>query len=287
MHHSVLGMNLKMRRLTLPNGLLNPWICGGLLKNNKIRIYPRCVAFFLSAFYFYSTASAQSEYLKAYPDHIARVTKNQVIWKDSTVMTFDDGQKKSFAELLQNADLEDQLIQKYPLTTIHKPPVTNQDPGRFRYEPFFRKMYGNTQEEVRKNLTEIIWLPKTLKKKLLVTKINDVDKHFQALSDELEKHPELMKYVNNPAGTFSYRVISGTDRLSMHSYGVAIDINLNLSHYWQWDCKCKDENVPLTYKNLISAKVVEIFEKHGFIWGGKWYHYDTMHFEYRPELLLK
>jgi hypothetical protein len=73
----------------------------------------------------------------------------------------------------------------------------------------------------------------------------------------------------------------------MHSYGVAIDINLNLSHYWQWDCKCKDENVPLTYKNLISAKVVELFEKHGFIWGGKWYHYDTMHFEYRPELLLK
>ena len=24
---------------------------------------------------------------------------------------------------------------------------------------------------------------------------------------------------------------------------------------------------------------------HGFIWGGKWYHYDTMHFEFRPELV--
>jgi hypothetical protein len=32
-------------------------------------------------------------------------------------------------------------------------------------------------------------------------------------------------------------------------------------------------------------KIVDVFEKHGFIWGGKWYHYDTMHFEYRPELL--
>ena len=31
--------------------------------------------------------------------------------------------------------------------------------------------------------------------------------------------------------------------------------------------------------------VVEVFEKHGFIWGGKWYHYDTMHFEYRPEII--
>ncbi|MBP9613702.1 MAG: M15 family metallopeptidase, partial [Sulfurospirillum sp.] len=25
-------------------------------------------------------------------------------------------------------------------------------------------------------------------------------------------------------------------------------------------------------------------EKYGFVWGGRWYHYDTMHFEYRPEL---
>lgn len=202
-------------------------------------------------------------------------------------MPFDDGQKKTFAQLLQSADLEDQLVQKYPTSSVQKPPLLNQDPGRFRYELFFRKMYGNTETEVRKNLTEIIWLPKTLKKKLLVTKVNNVDKQLKAVSDELERHPELLKYVNNPAGTFSWRVISGTNRLSMHSYGTAIDINLNLSHYWQWDCRCKDENVPLKYRNLIATKVVEIFEKHGFIWGGKWYHYDTMHFEYRPELLLK
>lgn len=202
-------------------------------------------------------------------------------------MPFDDGQKKTFAQLLQNADLEDQLAQKYPLNRVQNPPAINQDPGRFRYEPFFRKMYGNTEAEVRKNLTEIIWLPKNLKKKLLVTKVNNVDKQLKAVSDELEKHPELLKYVNNPAGTFSWRVISGTNRLSMHSYGTAIDINLNLSHYWQWDCRCKDEAIKLKYRNLIAAQVVEIFEKHGFIWGGKWYHYDTMHFEYRPELLLK
>jgi peptidoglycan L-alanyl-D-glutamate endopeptidase CwlK len=33
-------------------------------------------------------------------------------------------------------------------------------------------------------------------------------------------------------------------------------------------------------------EIVRIFEKHGFVWGGKWYHYDTMHFEYRPEIVL-
>ena len=41
----------------------------------------------------------------------------------------------------------------------------------------------------------------------------------------------------------------------------------------------------IPYKNRIPHRIVEIFERHGFIWGGKWYHYDTMHFEYRPELL--
>ena len=30
---------------------------------------------------------------------------------------------------------------------------------------------------------------------------------------------------------------------------------------------------------------VDAFEAEGFIWGGRWLHYDTMHFEYRPELL--
>lgn len=41
------------------------------------------------------------------------------------------------------------------------------------------------------------------------------------------------------------------------------------------------------YRNRIPADVVQAFERHGFIWGGRWYHYDTMHFEYRPELLAR
>jgi D-alanyl-D-alanine carboxypeptidase len=31
--------------------------------------------------------------------------------------------------------------------------------------------------------------------------------------------------------------------------------------------------------------LVSAFEKQGFTWGGKWFFFDTMHFEYRPEIL--
>ncbi len=225
-------------------------------------------------------------YQKAYPTHILATTQNAIVWRDSTKMTYDDGRVKNFSDLLQIADLEDQLAQKYPRKSVNTPAYPN-DPGRIRHQPFFEKMYGRTESEVKANLTEIIWLRKSQKKRLLVTKINDVDKHLQAVSDELEQYPALLKYVTNPAGTFKWRTIAGTDRLSMHSFGIAIDINLDYSHYWQWDCKCKEESQTLRYRNLIPRQVVEIFEKHGFIWGGKWYHYDTMHFEYRPELLMR
>jgi hypothetical protein len=69
--------------------------------------------------------------------------------------------------------------------------------------------------------------------------------------------------------------------MSMHGYAAAIDLNLKFSDYWLWAGKSK--MVP--YRNRMPHEIVDIFERHGFIWGGKWYHYDTMHFEYRPELL--
>jgi len=37
---------------------------------------------------------------------------------------------------------------------------------------------------------------------------------------------------------------------------------------------------------MVPDEIVGIFEKYGFIWGGKWLFYDNMHFEYRPEILI-
>ena len=49
--------------------------------------------------------------------------------------------------------------------------------------------------------------------------------------------------------------------------------------------KAKRKTGAFVYTNRFPLEIVEIFERHGFIWGGKWYHFDTFHFEYRPELI--
>ncbi|MCK5029523.1 MAG: M15 family metallopeptidase [Bacteroidales bacterium] len=222
---------------------------------------------------------------KAYPNFIEKIENNHLIWTDSSTMVFDDMvSNKSFDSLLNYPDIEDQFHFIYPMDSDYLSVLSlNYDPGRIRNDAFLKKMYGSTEEEVKKNLVEIIWLPNSDSTKLQVTTINEVHTKLQNISNELETLPEeLKKYVLKPAGTFKWRVISGTNRLSAHSFGIAIDINVNYSHYWKWDV---DTNKKFKYQNKIPLQIVNIFEKHGFIWGGKWYHYDTMHFEYRPELI--
>lgn len=224
--------------------------------------------------------------IETYKDHIIGYSNNFLIFKDSSKLAWDDGKtNKSFQELLDNPDIEDMFSQTYTKGVQKTSPKPNDDPGRISNEPFFRKIYGDTESKVKNNLTEIVWCPNLVKQKLKVTTINSVDKKLLQISMELDRHPELKKYISNIGGTYNWRFINGTTRRSRHSFGMTIDINVAYSRYWQWDCKCTNENTDLKYQNQIPQAIVDIFEKNGFIWGGKWYHYDNMHFEYRPELL--
>jgi len=222
--------------------------------------------------------------IKVYPDQIVGYKDNKIIFSDKSNLIYDDFKNKTNQELLDNPDIEDQF--KFVYKQAHKNSIPKEDAGRIRNEAFFKKIYGNSKSEVESKMTEIIWCPKLVNQKIKVTTVNGIDKIVKKLSAELDNNPEFEKYINAIGGTFSWRKISGTNRLSMHSYGMTIDINVKNSNYWQWDCKCKNEEVALSYRNQIPLKLVSIFEKYGFIWGGNWKHYDTMHFEYRPELLL-
>ena len=143
-------------------------------------------------------------------------------------------------------------------------------------------MYGATEDQVRKNLVSVDWFGQ----KIMFTKVNDADKHLKAVAEELKQHPEFKKYFKSE-GTFYWRPVRGAKRLSAHSYGMTIDIGGDFKTYWLWaNPNAKETTKGIKYQNKMPQEIVKIFENHGFIWGGRWYHYDTMHFEYRPEILM-
>jgi hypothetical protein len=61
-----------------------------------------------------------------------------------------------------------------------------------------------------------------------------------------------------------------------------------LQTYWQWTADSNAEwyTVPYSGRFHPPEPVVKAFEAYGFCWGGKWPLFDTMHFEYRPEIML-
>ncbi len=86
----------------------------------------------------------------------------------------------------------------------------------------------------------------------------------------------------NNTSAFNYRVIFGTDRLSNHSYGRAIDINPVQNPYTQRDGIV----VPLgaqydpAQPGTITADIAAVIKSYGWEWGGDWKERkDWQHFE--------
>jgi len=207
---------------------------------------------------------------------VASCENNRIYLTNGKSFIYDDGKRKNFNELLNNPDIEDMFRFKYPKRWVKGMPK-NTDPGRIRFEPLFLEFYGHNSSEVKKNLVRIPWIGGG---SVVVTKANGVANALRGVVKDLKALPQsYKKYLYPIGGTFKWRKIAGTNRLSVHSFGAAIDINVKYSAYWRWN------KGAYRYQNKIPQAIVKIFEKHGFIWGGKWYHYDTMHFEYRPELL--
>jgi len=90
---------------------------------------------------------------------------------------------------------------------------------------------------------------------------------------------------------WNWRNIAESESRSYHAYGAAIDflpVSLGgLQTYWLWTSQHTPEWWTVSYAKRFQPppEVIKAFESFGFIWGGKWRYFDTMHFEYRPEIL--
>lgn len=71
-------------------------------------------------------------------------------------------------------------------------------------------------------------------------------------------------------GAYNFRLMRGSTKLSMHSYGCAIDLDPEANR------------MGLEYKEdsgMMPMAVVRIFQNEGWKWGGRWSRPDAMHFE--------
>lgn len=225
--------------------------------------------------------------MSAYPDSLI-IKDNLITFKNGATLPIGTVSNMPFTKKIENPSVADQLSQIYPLD--FRIPKQYEDAGRIRNDEFFKQIYGNSKQSVEKNLVSIHWKPTG--KNIQFNKQNGASIQLEKVGNEIAKNPELIPYVAKSLGSFNWRYIAGTKRLSGHSFGIAIDFELpkNLHKYWRWDgCKSEDKICPYPKQLIADPKlneVVKIFEKHGFIWGGKWASYDSPHFEYRPELLI-
>lgn len=226
--------------------------------------------------------------MMAYPEYV----KNVIVKEDGRVylamksgreLLYDDKKEKNFNQKLNNPDLQDMLEQIYPISDINNLMEENFDPGRFRVYGLLKDVYGKSKGEIQSNLVNV----KIGYQNCLFNENNEASKSLKEAMGEItsvaKSKGKIYKCVFPTNGTFNYRLISGTNNLSAHSFGTAIDLASDRRDYWKWTTREEGQKRLDSYPR----EIVEIFEKNNFIWGGKWGHFDILHFEYRPEIIIK
>ena len=111
------------------------------------------------------------------------------------------------------------------------------------------------------------------------------------LIDDYEADDERSMADNN-SSCFCFRTVAGTNKLSKHAMGLAVDINTRYNPYVRKGRngrqlvspengkKYADRSLPSPYKIVYGDLCHRLFLQHGFTWGGSWQtKKDYQHFE--------
>lgn len=149
-----------------------------------------------------------------------------------------------------------------------------------RMKWLFPQNIPTTQEEMKPYLQQIkVVIYTTKKKKGTMTLVvhKKLAKQIQAVFKEMYQK----KFPVDPTCTAGYvwrNMASDSSKLSYHSYGCVVDLNWthNGAVYTSWPYN------PGKDKLAVTEKIVAIWKKHGFYWGGDWSQgsFDPMHFTY-------
>jgi len=195
---------------------------------------------------------------------------------------YDDGITKTPEQRLDHPDIKDMFHDTYPLANPTDRLPKDFDPGRHRIDALFMALYGDSESAVAGNCVVVEFCGNSVKFNARYGAADALRAVSADLTHLLAQKTEIRSYVDKLAGTFNWRKIAGTESLSNHSFATAIDLNVKKAAYWRWVPPTQLETFS---RNNWPTEIIETFERHGFIWGGKWWHFDTMHFEYRPEII--
>ncbi len=168
------------------------------------------------------------------------------------------------------------------------------EPPPPRHNAFLDSLYQiTTRRDAERQIVPYRFLGRpTQVHQMLLEPLRRVEEELNALSAH---DPEVTAFVTglHQISGFLWRNIAGTQSRSYHGYGVAVDL-IPRSYerrwgYWRWAMDGGVEewwDIPAEHRWSVPDPVLLVFERHGFVWGGKWLSFDPIHFEYRPEVLL-
>ena len=249
-------------------------------------------------------------YRLAYPDKKMKVYEKEGDWcieLDGMIFAWADGRLLPFSRRVEAENYGKQII--YPNTGKPRNPktYTQEDIAELMkkgtkaalaaekpVDNTFSQFLFQTNDRIvtERNIRSMSFLGHRLNvHKMVIPFFEKIDREIKAAAKTDEETAKFVADISEIGG-YNWRTIDGTaGRRSYHSYGLAIDIAVKGNKkptYWEWvrTWNSKWMLVPQSSLWLPPETVIKIFEKYGFVWGGTWDEYDTMHFEYRPELAV-
>lgn len=249
-----------------------------------------------------------SAFLYAYPDKVTNVTKSDDGWQikvGQKLFSFKEGR---FLPADLEADLSEYTAHPFYAYPVELPPIeelTEEQKEQLetriaareanppaRHPGLFNALWRITDQRSAWNQSKTAYFfgHELLIHRDLLDEIAAIEEELTALSAGDRELRTYIESLSNAEG-FSWRQIADTASLSYHSYGAAMDFlsksTAGKSVYWLWRKGFDPEWYLLPYgeRHMPPEPFIEAFERRGFIWGGKWFYFDTIHFEYRPEIL--
>ena len=185
------------------------------------------------------------------------------------------------------ATLGDQFAYRYPLAYDLAPRRTPWvDPGRLRNEAFFRALWFGSEAAARASLGDrglsrrhrdrpVPGDPEALRRRAARPGASGHRRPRAGDGPVLHRPRRVVQLAARSPGRTGCRSTASAPRSTSTPRSAATGRGPGRSEGRVGD-----------YDSAVPPALVPQMERRGFIWGGKWHHYDGMHFEYRPELIL-